>query len=371
MSISKEDIKWMQRCLALAKQAEGKTASNPMVGCVIVDQNNNNIAEAYHQYAGSRHAEAEALALLDGNAQGCTMYVNLEPCHHKNNRRMKEPCTSLIAQSGVCRVVVGVTDPIAEHSGGALWLEQQQIEVINNVLESECKELNRPFFVWADKHRPQIVLKIAMSLDGKITKNQGSRTQLTGQESQTNVHECRKRFDAILVGIETVLIDDPKLTVRHVTRDKDPIRIVLDSQLKMPSESLVLPHNSDSDARMIVACTTMASDSDCHRLEQKGAEIWGIEGNSKSIDLHVLSARLGHEGLLSVLVEGGALVHQSFLTEGLVDDVLVYIAPTILGGSEALSWISEQMCLSQKMSFSAPPKQIGDDILINLRLESS
>ena len=234
------DEAYMQRALELALQAEGNTSPNPMVGCVIVDAEGNIVGEGYHHKAGEPHAEVNALAEAKQMAQGATAYVTLEPCAHYGRTG---PCCVALARAGIGKVVVACLDPNPKVAGQGLeYLRLQGIEVVTGVCEKEAQRLNERFFTWITKQRPFITLKYAMTLDGKIATATGDSKWITGEEARTFAHRLRKQHDAVLVGIGTVLEDDPELTTRLV-RGKNPVRVVLDSSLKISLMAAVLnPH---------------------------------------------------------------------------------------------------------------------------------
>ena len=237
------DEAYMQRALELALQAEGNTSPNPMVGCVIVDAEGNIVGEGYHHKAGEPHAEVNALAEAKQMAQGATAYVTLEPCAHYGRTG---PCCVALARAGIGKVVVACLDPNPKVAGQGLeYLRLQGIEVVTGVCEKEAKRLNERFFTWITKQRPFITLKYAMTLDGKIATATGDSKWITGEEARTFAHRLRKQHDAVLVGIGTVLEDDPELTTRLV-RGKNPVRVVLDSSLKISLMAAVLNPLADT-----------------------------------------------------------------------------------------------------------------------------
>ena len=231
------DEEYMQRALELAVQAEGDTSPNPMVGCVIVDDDGNIVGEGYHHKAGQPHAEVNALAEAKNLAQGATAYVTLEPCAHYGRTG---PCCVALVRAGIKKVVVACTDPNPKVAGqGIEYLRLQGIEVVTGVCEKEAVRLNEKFFTWITKKRPFITLKYAMTLDGKIATADGDSKWITGEEARTLAHRLRRQHDAVLVGIGTVLADDPELTTRLV-RGKNPVRVVLDSDLRISLMAAVL-----------------------------------------------------------------------------------------------------------------------------------
>lgn len=373
---AERDERWMARCLELAQRAEGRTAPNPMVGCVIVDRRGEVVAEGFHRRAGAAHAEADALAKAaragGRGARGATMYVNLEPCKHTRNRRTS-PCAPKVLEAGIARLVVGIGDPIRSHAGGAAWLAARGVEVTRGVLRRECADLNRGFLTWARAGRPWFLLKAGVTLDGRVATRTGESQWITGAAARRDAHRLRDRLDAVLVGVGTVLADDPRLTTRGIRGGRDPIRVVLDSRLRTPPGASLLPANTSSKARVVVATTTKASASRERRLGARGAEIWRLGGGDR-VDLGALASRLGHEGVTTVLVEGGAGVHGGFLEAGLADELRLYVAPTVFGGRGAGAapvWVGgrgvARIADAGRFRFDGEPRRVGDDLVLTAR----
>lgn len=362
------DADWMRRCLELARRAEGKTSPNPIVGSVVLDKNGKLVGEGFHAKAGEAHAEKEALANAGAKARGGTLYVSLEPCRHIKNRRTA-PCAPLVKAAGVARVVIGMADPIRSHAGGARWLADQGISVTRGILEEECKEANRAFITWARKKRPYFVLKAATSLDGKIATASGESQWITGAEARRHGRRLRSVLDAIVVGIGTVLADDPQLTARN-RGGRDPVRVVLDSRLRTPLQSRLLPGNSRSKARTIVVATGKAAMTRERRLIDVGAEVWRVEDDDGRPRLSELATRLASEGLCSALVEGGAKVHAAFVDAGLCDELRMYLAPKAIG-ADGVSWLGalgvEALIDAQQLRWHQQPVLLGNDLLLVAR----
>lgn len=359
-----DDEKWMRRCLSLARRAEGRTAPNPMVGCVVLDRRGRVVAEGWHRKAGAPHGEAEALTKV-GRVPGGTLYVNLEPCRHQGRT---PPCAPLVAASGVARVVVGMLDPIRGHGGGAGWLARRGIAVERGVLADDCRELNRAFVTWAREGRPWFTLKAAATLDGKVATWRGESKWVTGQPARRVGHRLRDIHDAIMVGVGTVLADDPRLTVRGLRGGRDPVRVVVDSRLRTPPGAAVLGRG-----RVIIATGRAAPRARETRLAAAGAEVWRLPGKG-GVDLAALAERLAAAGMLSVLVEGGPTLHGALLDAGLVDEVQLFLAPLVLGGSggkTGLGWIAgggvDRLADAHRLALAAPPRRLGADLLLTLR----
>ena len=360
----------MRRCLELARKAEGRTAPNPMVGCVILSPKGAVLSEAWHKKAGAPHAEVAALAKVGGVAKGCTMYVNLEPCAHRGSRRTA-PCAPAVRSAGIRRLVIGMLDPIKAHSGGAAWLARHGVDVVRNVLEPECRELNRAFVTWAVQGRPMFLLKAAVTLDGKVATRTGDSQWITSEASRKHVHTLRDRFDAIMVGIGTVRADDPMLTAR-VRGGMDPIRIVLDSRLRTPPVSRLLPGNTTSGARTIIATTGAAPAAREKKLVAAGAEVWRLPAAGNRVSVAHLAKRLAAEEITSVLVEGGAEVHAAMIDAGLADEIRLYVAPMVFGGTRAPGWVGgsgiARVAQANRLRFIGEPERIGEDLVLTARL---
>lgn len=362
--IRAEDERWMRRCLALARRGEGRTAPNPMVGCVVLDRRGRLVAEGWHRRAGAPHAEADALAKV-GRVPGGTLYVNLEPCRHQGRT---PPCAPLVAESGVARVVVGMLDPVRGHGGGAAALARRGIAVERGVLAAECRELNRAFLSWATRQRPWLTLKAAATLDGKVATWRGESKWVTGEAARREGHRLRDSHDACMVGIGTVLADDPRLTVRGLRGGRDPVRVVVDGRLRTPPGAAVL-----GGGRVVIAALKEAPAARERRLVAAGAEVWRLPGRGR-VDLAALARRLAGAGLASVLVEGGPTLHGGLLDAGLVDEVKLFLAPILLGGAGArsgLTWIAgagvDRLADAVRLRAAAPPRRLGPDLLLTLR----
>ena len=367
---------FMRRCLQLAARAEGRTAPNPIVGCVIVDRRGKVVAEAYHRRAGQPHAEALALAKLGARAKGATMYVSLEPCNHTKARRTK-PCVPAIIASGIARVVYGVGDPIASHAGGGRALRKAGIAVTKNVLAEECAAANAPFFTWAMLHRPYVLLKAGISLDGRVATATGESKWITGAAARADGHGLRNRLDAILVGVGTVLADDPALTTRDVRGGRDPIRVVVDSRLRTPTNATLLPRNGGSDARTIIATVrgphSRPTSARVRSLQARGAEIWALPRAKTGVDLRVLLETLAVAAdVRSVLVEGGASIHGSLLAAKLVDRVRLYVAPVVLGSGPAWANAVPAPTLAAAPRLGTPRlvAHVGSDVVLEIDVAS-
>jgi diaminohydroxyphosphoribosylaminopyrimidine deaminase / 5-amino-6-(5-phosphoribosylamino)uracil reductase len=321
----------MRQALALAEQARGRTSPNPMVGGVVV-KDGQVVGRGYHARAGSRHGEVAALEDAGAQAQGATLYVTLEPCCHYGRT---PPCTKAVIAAGVCRVVAAMRDPNPLVSGKGLEeLRQAGIEVKVGVLEAEATALNEVYIKYITTKRPFVLLKVAASLDGKIATVTGESRWITNECSRLLVHQLRDQVDAVMVGINTVLRDDPLLTTRLPGGGgRDPIRIVVDSRLRIPYEAKVL--TASPTACTIIATTASAPDEKRRQLEALGAKVLVIDGDGSGVPLAPLMDQLGAMQVTSILLEGGGELHGAALRAGIVDKVLYFIAPKLLGGRTA------------------------------------
>jgi diaminohydroxyphosphoribosylaminopyrimidine deaminase / 5-amino-6-(5-phosphoribosylamino)uracil reductase len=355
------DLAMMRRALELAAKYRGRTAPNPIVGCVITDARGQVIAEAAHKGPGKPHAEAAALAKLGGRAPGATLYVTLEPCSHHGRT---PPCVPVVRDAGIARAVIGSEDPVPEHGGGIEALRRAGISV-SRVLVDACDESNRAFLTWATLSRAAFTLKAAVTLDGKICTIKGQSKWITGEPARIDVHRLRDEHDVVLVGVGTVLADDPWLTSR-LPNARDPVRIVVDSQLRTPADAHLLPKSNRKAPRTIIATTAKTPEARARALVKAGAEVWRFPARRNGhVPLDQLARRLGDEELTSVLVEGGGQIHASFLQADLADEILLYLAPKIVGGP-APSWVGGEgiatLAAAHRFRFVGDPVRLGDDL---------
>jgi diaminohydroxyphosphoribosylaminopyrimidine deaminase/5-amino-6-(5-phosphoribosylamino)uracil reductase len=323
------DKKYMGIALELAARARGRTSPNPMVGAVVVKEGKI-IGRGYHLKAGTPHAEIHALKEAGAAAGGAELYVTLEPCCHHGRTG---PCTTAVINAGVSRVVLAMTDPNPLVAGeGIRQLESAGIEVISGVMEKEARDLNEVFVKYITTRQPFVIAKAAVSLDGKIATRSGKSKWITGEKAREYGHQLRDWYDAIIVGIGTVLADDPSLTARLPSGGHDPVRIILDSRASIPLNARVL--TQQSEAPTVIASTSGAPADKVAALRQGGAEVLIVNEGSK-VDLGELMKLLGGRGIASVLIEGGAGVHGSAFSAQIVDKVAWFIAPKIIGGQDA------------------------------------
>jgi diaminohydroxyphosphoribosylaminopyrimidine deaminase/5-amino-6-(5-phosphoribosylamino)uracil reductase len=322
----------MKKALELAEQGRGWTSPNPLVGAVVV-RAGKVVGEGFHRTAGGPHAEIYALEQAGKQAQGATLYVTLEPCNHRGRT---PPCTEAILKSGVTRVVAGMKDPNPRVKGGGLALLQSQgIDVSAGVCEHECTRLNEIFVKYAATSRPFVILKCAATLDGCIATRTGDSKWITNSHSRQFVHELRHGVDAVMVGMGTVLKDNPRLTTRLEGREgSDPARIILDTHLSIPLEARLLHLSSDSDTLLVTGTSPPAEKKEI--LERSGARILPVENYGDQIDLKALVKKLGDLQITSLLVEGGSRVNGSALRAAIVDKVYMFYAPKICGGNDGV-----------------------------------
>lgn len=325
------DITMMQRALKLAEKGIGYTNPNPLVGAVIV-KDGRIIGEGYHKLYGSNHAEINAFENATEDVCGATMYVTLEPCSHYGKT---PPCAIAIVQKGIKKVVIGLKDPNPLVSGGGIKILQENgIEVVCGVLQEEGKKLNEIFLKYITTKTPFCIMKTAMTLDGKIATRTGDSKWVTGELSREYVHKLRQRVSGIMVGIGTIIADDPMLTTRLDNLElKDPTRIIIDSTSKIPLDAKVL--NLNSKAATIIATTRKAAPEKIRKLEEKGAEVIITPVKNNGVDLNFLMKILGDKKIDSILLEGGSKINYSAIIEGIVDKVNAFIAPKIIGGDVA------------------------------------
>ncbi len=370
MSDKKSDENYMSIALDLAAKGQGRTSPNPMVGAVIV-KDGKIVGKGWHRKAGTPHGEAAALMDAGPNAEGGTLYVNLEPCCHRD--KLTPPCTDAILGSRIRRVVVGMPDPNPKVAGkGIDTLREAGVKVDVGVLRERCERLNRVFTKFITTRMPFVTLKVAQTLDGKIATSTGESKWITGPEARKHGHMLRNVADAIIVGIGTVLRDDPSLTTRleDVENARDPERIILDSTLRIPLDAKVL--NVQSKAKTYIATTLAAPTAKIKEIKKKGAEILMMEGDA--IKLPLLMEELGKMGLINVIVEGGSRVNAEALRSGVVDKAAFFIAPKILGGDDARGSIGGSSPESLDMAIPLLDMRftrLGEDLLVEGFLKRS
>ena len=369
------DHVYMKRALSLAARGKGKTSPNPMVGAVVV-KHGRVVGEAYHLRAGQPHAEVLALEQAGQRARGGTLYVTLEPCCH--SRKRTSPCVPLVIQAGLARVCVAMKDPNPQVSGkGITLLKLAGIDVAEGVLEEDARQLNERYQQWITTGRPFLILKGAMTLDGKIATHTGQSKWITSERARQDVHRLRSQVDAVMVGIGTVKADNPELSARGVRettprrKGRQPVRVVLDSHLRIPINANVLTWVHEQPT--IVCTTKVASPKKIETLKDRGVQVWIIPQKNGRVSLKATLGKLGKAGISSVLLEGGSMLNATALHEGLVNQVRLYVAPTLLGGQNAKSLIGGASPNSIKQAWklvNPELKKIGQDWLVVGNLHS-
>ena len=363
---------FIRQTLKLARKGIGKTATNPLVGAVLVKVENGDariIARGYHTGYGKPHAEVEAVRRAKRNGitdlSNTILYVNLEPCCHHGKT---PPCTDLIIREKIPHVVFGTLDPFKSVAGkGAKQLQNAGVKVEYGILENECKELNKVFFKNIHTKMPWITLKWAQSLDGKIAATSGDSKWISSESSRTYVHRLRTEFDAVLVGAETVIKDDPELTVRMV-KGRDPTRIVVDGRLRIPLNAKVV--SDENAAKTIILTAKNSNKRKIERLKKQGVRIYELSAKKFRIDLKAaMRLLLAEEKLASVLVEGGSAIHGEFLKAGLADEALIFTAPKIMGDGipSVTGQLTEKANGAVKLALIST-KTIESDTLIHARI---
>lgn len=315
---------WMRRAFSLARNARGQTSPNPTVGAVLV-KDGRLVGEGFHQKAGAPHAEIEALQKAGKEARDSILYINLEPCVHHGKT---PPCTEALIQAKIKKVVTAALDPNPKVNGkGVQALQAGGIEVEVGFLEQEARKLNEAFFKWIVHGLPFVILKFAVTLDGKIAASSGDSHWITGEESRARAREMRSWSDAIVVGVNTILKDNPRLEAR-ISNKKNPARVILDSSLRVPLEAQVI-QTAEEIPTWIAA--VHKDEKKQKALETAGVQVFYFSEKEGKVDLLELCRFLGRREITGLFVEGGARVHGSFLKAGLADKIAAFIAPTIMG----------------------------------------
>ncbi|MDD2309851.1 MAG: bifunctional diaminohydroxyphosphoribosylaminopyrimidine deaminase/5-amino-6-(5-phosphoribosylamino)uracil reductase RibD [Desulfuromonadaceae bacterium] len=355
------DTKHMKRALTLAKKGLGKTHPNPAVGCVIV-KNGAVVGEGWHKRAGDHHAEVNALEMAGSQARGADVYVTLEPCNHTGKT---PPCSQALIRAGVKRVVAGMGDPNPQvNGGGLLALRQAGIETLCGVLEEECRSINRPFLKFITTGQPYVTFKCAMTLDGKIASVTGDSCWISCLASRRFVHRMRANCNAIMVGVDTIISDNPQLTVRHV-KGQNPLRIIIDSTLRTP-ESVAVLTGKMAGGTMIA--TTETNPKVHARYLKSGAGILVCSAENGRVDLCDLWNKLGGLGIHSLLLEGGSRLAGEALRHGLVDQCVFFYAPKVIGSDGfspfAITGITE---MAHSIKFrDLSMRRVGTDIMVTV-----
>ncbi|MDY6839257.1 MAG: bifunctional diaminohydroxyphosphoribosylaminopyrimidine deaminase/5-amino-6-(5-phosphoribosylamino)uracil reductase RibD [Thermodesulfobacteriota bacterium] len=357
------DEAYMRMALSLAEGGRGWTSPNPMVGAVVVKQGRV-VGRGFHRAAGGPHAEIYALKEAGEKARGATLYVTLEPCNHTGRT---PPCTEAILDSGIQRVVAGMRDPNPQVPGKGLdFLSSKGLDVSVGTCEDDCRRLNEIFIKYVTTGLPFVILKCASTLDGCIATRTGDSKWITNQLSRQFVHGLRHAVDAIMVGIGTVVKDNPQLTTRLEGRKgSDPIRIVLDSRLSIPPEAKLLHLSSDSDSVLVTSPSILPQKKSL--FERPGVRLLAVDCHEGQIDLKALMKALGEMGITSLLIEGGSHVNGAAMRAGIVDKCCMFFAPKICGGHDGVpictgpgpAFMEKSMTLKD-----ISVRRFGDDVMI-------
>jgi diaminohydroxyphosphoribosylaminopyrimidine deaminase/5-amino-6-(5-phosphoribosylamino)uracil reductase len=357
------DHEFMARALQLAERGLYTTTPNPRVGCVIV-RDGAVVGEGWHERAGGPHAEVLALQAAGDRAHGATAYVTLEPCHHQGRT---PPCDEALIAAGIARVVAAMADPDPRTSGqGVARLKAAGIAVETGVLENEARALNRGFASRVTRGRPWARMKIAASLDGKTALMNGASQWITGEEARNDGHHWRARACAVLTGIGTVRDDDPRLTVRAVATWRQPLRVVIDSRLELPPRARILEGGG-----VLIACAA-ADAAKAAQLQDAGAEIAVMPNATGKVDLPALMRELGRRGINELHIEAGHKLNGSLINEGCVDELLLYLAPCLIGDrARGMADLPELADLAARHALTIEDmRMIGGDIRILAALEA-
>lgn len=359
------DQDYMRLALELAERGRGWTSPNPMVGSVVV-KDGQIIGQGWHEKCGQPHAERNALASCAQDPRGATMYVTLEPCCHHGRQ---PPCTDAILEAGIRRVVVGSGDPNPLVAGkGISILREHGVEVVEGVLREECDRLNEIFFHYIQTRRPFVVMKYAMTMDGKIAAYTGASKWVTGEGARAHVQEQRRRCAAIMAGVGTVLADDPLLTCR-MPGGKNPVRVICDTRLRTPLTAQVVATAKEAPTILATCCMDRAKHLP---YETAGCRVLTVGETDGHVDLKQLMEKLGREQIDSVLLEGGGTLNWAALESGVVQKVQAYIAPKLFGGRDAKTPVEGRGVPSPAEAFhlkNTAITQLGEDFLMESEVE--
>lgn len=345
----------MDLAIKLAEKGRGLTSPNPMVGCIIVKRGRV-VGKGFHKKAGTEHAEILAINDAGKKAINSTLYVNLEPCSHWGRT---PPCTEKIVEAGVREVIIGMKDP-NPLVDGFRELKFRGLKTKIGILEKEAKKLNESFIKYMKTKSPFVIIKVAMSLDGRIATASGDSKYITSKEARTYVHKLRAEVDAVMVGLNTVLRDNPELTPRLV-KGKDPMKIVVDSKLKIPKNCNLMREPT----KLIIATTNNAPKSEVKKLQQKGVNVIMTKSKKGMVDLQALVKQLGKHEISSVMIEGGSQLNSSAIKAGIVDKILIFTAPKIIGNGKGAIGNLGVKKIDKAINLKTPvTKKIGKDILV-------
>lgn len=361
-----KDTEYMRLALQLAEKGCGHVNPNPMVGAVLVKEGRI-IGQGYHERYGAPHAERNALASCTESPEGAALYVTLEPCCHYGKT---PPCTEAILRSNIQKVVVGSRDPNPLVAGkGIRKLRRRGIEVVEGVLKTECDKLNEVFFYFMQTGKPYVVMKYAMTMDGKTAAYTGASKWITGEAARSRVHQDRSRYSAVMAGIGTVLADDPLLTCR-IDGGKNPLRIICDTELRTPLSSQIVATAGEIPTVIATVCT----EAEIQRpYIEAGCRILPVLKRGGHLDLSELMTKLGEEKIDSILLEGGSILNWSALQAGIVNKVQAYIAPKLFGGANGKTPVAGMGVSRPEDAFFLTNSKVtclGEDILIESEVKS-
>ena len=368
MTATERDERHLLRAIELAAEAHGRTSPNPLVGAVIV-KNGRTIGEGFHAAAGEPHAERAALADCAEDPTGATIYLTLEPCCHDGRT---PPCTDAILEAGIARVVVASDDPTAKASGRGLGIlrdEGVQVEMANGQVETAARLLNQPFRKHAKTGRPLVILKSAMTLDGKVATSTGDSQWISGEYSRARAHRWRAEADVVAVGIGTALADDPQLTARVEGVFRQPRPVVFDSEARLPLTSRLV--RGAADPPPILVCSRAASRAATDALEAAGVEVIVATGENETARVGSALDELGVRHIQSLLLEGGPHLAGAFFDADEIDEVRLFVAPIVAGGRQARPPVEGegvQAIAAAKRALATDVERIADDVLISARL---
>ncbi len=362
-SITDQDLLFMRKALRLAARGAGRTSPNPLVGAVLV-RDGAVVGQGFHEVLGGAHAEVNAIADAGGRANGATLYVTLEPCNHHG---ITPPCTKAVVEAGISRVVCGMTDPNPDVAGGgAAYLDKLGIKTITGVLEKECRAMNQPFIKYVTTRLPYVRVKAAATLDGYIAGTTGDSKWITNERSRRFGHQLRYTSDGVLVGSGTVLSDDPLLTARLRGACRQPVRIVLDSGLRIPLQSRLVASAGESPVWVI--CAASAPSRRETALIDRGVTVLRAADGENGLNLHQILEELGKRRISSLLVEGGGKVLGSFIDGGMADEFYFFYAPKLLaGGIGMVRGGSRQKIADSVPVFGIKTRSIDGDLLVSGR----
>jgi len=361
MASQDNDLHIMARAIGLARRGKGRTSPNPAVGAVIV-KGGKVIGEGWHKKAGAPHAEVAALQSCKTSPRGATLYVTLEPCNHMGRT---PPCVPAIVKAGIKRVVIGAKDP-SQKPGvkGAPALRRAGVAVEMSALTAECKRLVEDFAKHSATGLPFVTLKTAMTLDGKIATCASDSKWISSETSRRLVHTLRNEYDAVMVGSDTVILDDPSLTVRHGKSRRNPLRIIVDGTLRISMDSVIV--TTASKIPTVIVTTSKAPTEKIDALTSAGVDVITATQRGSHIVLSWLLEELGRRGVMSVLLEGGGRLAAAMLEERLIDRVMFFIAPKIIGGSNCVLPSHGVARMADALPLADPViTRIGPDILVD------